>query len=258
MRKRSSNISALPVALLALILALLFPLTSGRILNGGVFSPLLQSPSDEYKAAREEMVRDQIEARGIHDPRLLAALRKVHRHLFVPPEEQAGAYIDYPLAIGYGQSISQPYVVAFMTEALELRPRDRVLEIGTGSGYQAAILAELVAEVYTIEIIEPLAKKAEARLRLMGYTNVRVRAGDGYRGWPEAAPFDAIIVTAAPDHIPQPLVDQLREGGRMVLPLGLWDQELVRLRRSREGIQRESLLPVRFVPMTGEAEKHSH
>ena len=258
MRKRSSNISALPVALLALILALLLSSTSGRILNGGAFSPFLQSPSDEYKAAREEMVRNQIEARGIHDPRVLAALRKVPRHLFVPPEEQAEAYIDYPLAIEHGQSISQPYVVAFMTEALELRPRDRVLEIGTGSGYQAAILAELVAEVYTIEIIEPLAKKAEARLRLMGYTNVRVRAGDGYRGWPEAAPFDAIILTAAPDHIPQPLVDQLREGGRMVLPLGLWDQELVRLRRSREGILRESLLPVRFVPMTGEAEKHPH
>jgi len=258
MRQRSTNISALPAALLALILALLFPLASDRRLNGAAFSPLLQLPSDECKAAREEMVRDQIEARGIHDPRLLAALRRVPRHLFVPPEEQAEAYIDYPLAIEHGQSISQPYVVAFMTEALELKPRDRVLEIGTGSGYQAAILAELVAEVYTIEILEPLAQKAEARLHRMGYGNVRVRVGDGYRGWPEAAPFDAIIVTAAPDHIPQPLVDQLREGGRMVLPLGLWDQELVRLRRSREGVLRESLLPVRFVPMTGEAEKHPH
>jgi protein-L-isoaspartate(D-aspartate) O-methyltransferase len=203
------------------------------------------------------MVREQIEARGIRDARLLAALRKVPRHLFVPEEEQGEAYIDYPLAIENGQSISQPYVVAFMTEALELRPRDRVLEIGTGSGYQAAILAELVPEVYSIEIVEPLAKRAAARLRRLGYSNVHVRAGDGYRGWPEAAPFDAIIVTAAPDHIPQPLVDQLREGGRMVLPLGLWDQELIRLRRTREGILRESLLPVRFVPMTGEAEKHS-
>jgi len=258
MRQRSSNISALPVALLALILTLVFPFTSDLMLNGTAFSPLLQSPSDEYKAAREEMVRNQIEARGIHDPRVLAALRKVPRHLFVPPEEQDEAYIDYPLAIGYGQSISQPYVVAFMTEALELKPRDRVLEIGTGSGYQAAILAELVAEVYTIEIVEPLAQKAEARLHLMGYTNVRVRTGDGYRGWSEAAPFDAIILTAAPDHIPQPLMDQLREGGRMVLPLGLRDQELIRLRRSREGILRESLLPVLFVPMTGEAQKHPH
>jgi protein-L-isoaspartate(D-aspartate) O-methyltransferase len=204
------------------------------------------------------MVRAQIEARGICDARVLAAMRKVPRHLFVPTEEQVEAYIDYPLAIGHGQTISQPYVVAFMTEALELKPRDRVLEIGTGSGYQAAILAELVSKVYSIEIVEPLAKEAEARLRRMGYSNVQVRAGDGYRGWPDAAPFDAIIVTAAPDHIPQPLVDQLREGGRMVLPLGLWDQELVRLRRTREGILRESLLPVRFVPMTGEAEKHPH
>jgi protein-L-isoaspartate(D-aspartate) O-methyltransferase len=201
------------------------------------------------------MVREQIEARGIRDARVLAALRKVPRHLFVPPEEQREAYIDYPLPIGHEQTISQPYVVAYMTEALELTPRDRVLEIGTGSGYQAAILAELAAEVYSIEIVEPLAKEAEARLRRLGYSRVQVRAGDGYRGWPEAAPFDAIIVTAAPGHIPQPLVNQLREGGRMVLPLGRWDQELVRLRRTPGGLLRENLLPVRFVPMTGEAEK---
>jgi protein-L-isoaspartate(D-aspartate) O-methyltransferase len=256
MRHRSSNLSALSVVLLALILELLLPLTSARVVNGGAFSRPPQSPSDDYKAAREQMVREQIEARGIRDARVLAAMRKVPRHLFVPPEEQGEAYNDYPLGIGHAQTISQPYVVAYMTEALELKPRDRVLEIGTGSGYQAAILAELVAEVYSIEIVEALAKEAETRLRRLGYSNVQVRAGDGYRGWPEAAPFDAIIVTAAPDHIPQPLVDQLREGGRMVLPLGLWDQELVRLRRSREGILRESLLPVRFVPMTGEAEKH--
>ena len=256
MRQRSSNVSALPVILLALFLVLLLPLIPAQVVSCGPFSPPLQSPSDEYTAAREQMVREQIEARGIRDARLLAALRKVPRHLFVPAEEQDEAYIDYPLAIEHGQSISQPYVVAFMTDALELRPRDRVLEIGTGSGYQAAILAELVSEVYSIEIVEPLAKQAAARLRRLGYSNVQVRAGDGYRGWPEAAPFDAIIVTAAPDHVPEPLVDQLRDGGRMVLPLGLWDQELVRLRRTREGILRESLLPVRFVPMTGEAEKH--
>ena len=258
MRQRSSNQSALPLILLALILELLLPMTSARVVSCGPFSPPLQSLSEDYKSAREQMVRAQIEARGIRDARVLAAMRKVPRHLFVPPEEQVEAYVDYPLAIGHGQTISQPYVVAFMTEALELKPRDRVLEIGTGSGYQAAILAELVSKVYSIEIVEPLAKEAEARLRRMGYSNVQVRAGDGYRGWPDAAPFDAIIVTAAPDHIPQPLVDQLREGGRMVLPLGLWDQELVRLRRTREGILRESLLPVRFVPMTGEAEKHPH
>jgi protein-L-isoaspartate(D-aspartate) O-methyltransferase len=256
MRQRSSSVLTLSVILLALLLALLLPMTPARVVNGGAFSRPLQSPSDEYKAAREEMVREQIEDRGVRDARVLAAMRKVPRHLFVPPEERDQAYNDYPLAIGHGQTISQPYIVAYMTEALELKPRDRVLEIGTGSGYQAAILAELVAEVYSIEIIEALAKEAEARLRRLGYSNVQVRAGDGYRGWPEAAPFDAIIVTAAPDHIPQPLVDQLREGGRLVLPLGLWDQELVRLRRSRSGILRESLLPVRFVPMTGEAEKH--
>jgi len=255
MRQRSSKVSALLLILIALVLALLLPLLPACVANGGGFFRPLQSSSDEYKAAREQMVREQIEDRGVRDARVLAALRKVPRHLFVPPEEQGEAYNDYPLAIGHAQTISQPYIVAYMTEALELKPRDRVLEIGTGSGYQAAILAELVTEVYSIEIVEALAKEAEARLRRLGYSNVRIRAGDGYRGWPEAAPFDAIIVTAAPGHVPQPLVDQLREGGRMVLPLGRWDQELVRLRRSRGEILRESLLPVRFVPMTGEAEK---
>jgi len=201
------------------------------------------------------MVREQIEERGIRDARVLAAMRKVPRHLFVPADERTSAYIDSPLPIGYNQTISQPYVVAFMTEALELKAQDRVLEIGTGSGYQAAVLAELVRDVYTVEIVEPLARTAEERLRQMGYTNVHVRSGDGYRGWPEAAPFDAIMLTAAPDHVPAPLVEQLREGGRLVLPLGRWDQDLVRLRRTPRGITRESLLPVRFVPMTGEAEK---
>jgi protein-L-isoaspartate(D-aspartate) O-methyltransferase len=255
MRQRSGNVSIRSAIFLALILAPLLPLTSLRLVSGGGFSRPLPSPSDEYAAVREQMVREQIEARGVRDARVLAAMRKVPRHLFVPAEEQGEAYNDYPLAIGHGQTISQPYIVAYMTDALELKPRDRVLEIGTGSGYQAAILAELVAEVYSIEIVEPLAKEAEARLRRLGYSKVQVRAGDGYRGWPEAAPFDAIIVTAAPSHVPQPLVDQLREGGRMVLPLGSWEQDLVRLRRTREGILREYLLPVRFVPMTGEAEK---
>jgi protein-L-isoaspartate(D-aspartate) O-methyltransferase len=255
MRQRFGNVSAPTMTLLALILALLVPLPPGRVVNAGGFFRPFQSIVDQYATAREQMVREQIEARGVRDARVLAAMRKVPRHLFVLPEEQGEAYDDYPLAIGHGQTISQPYIVAYMTEALELKPRDRVLEIGTGSGYQAAILAELVAEVYSIEIVEPLAKQAEARLHRLGYSNVRVRAGDGYRGWPEAAPFDAIIVTAAPDHVPQPLEDQLREGGRMVLPLGRWDQDLIRLHRTREGILREYLLPVRFVPMTGEAEK---
>jgi protein-L-isoaspartate(D-aspartate) O-methyltransferase len=255
MRQRFGDVSTLLVILLALLLGLLSPLTPAREVDGGAFSRPPQSSSDEYTAAREQMVREQIEARGIRDARVLAALSKVPRHLFVPPEEQGEAYVDYPLAIGHEQTISKPYVVAYMTEALELKPRDRVLEIGTSSGYQAAILAELVAEVYSIEIVEPLAQQAEARLRRLGYSNVRIRAGDGYRGWPEGAPFDAIIVTAAPGHVPQPFVDQLRVGGRMVLPLGQWDQDLVRLRRTREGILREYLLPVRFVLMTGEAEK---
>jgi len=255
MRQRCGNFPASAVILLALMLALLSTLTSLPVVSGGVLLRPLSHASDEYEAARGRMVREQIEERGIRDARVLAAMRRVPRHLFVPPGEQFEAYKDYPLAIGHDQTISQPYVVAYMTEALELKPRDRVLEIGTGSGYQAAILAELAAEVYSMEIVEALAKEAAARLRRLGYSNVQVRAGDGYRGWPEAAPFDAIILTAAPGHIPQPLVDQLREGGRMVLPLGKWDQELVRLRRSHVRVLRESLLPVRFVPMTGEAER---
>jgi protein-L-isoaspartate(D-aspartate) O-methyltransferase len=201
------------------------------------------------------MVQEQIFARGIHDPRVLEALRKVPRHRFVPPEMQPSAYEDTALPIGLGQTISQPYVVAFMTEALELKPQDRVLEIGTGSGYQAAVLSLLVREVYSMEIVERLGREAEARLKEMGYANVRVRIGDGYRGWPEAAPFDAIIVTAAPPDVPPVLVAQLRPGGRMVVPVGRYDQNLIRLRRTANGLERESLLPVRFVPMVPEAER---
>jgi protein-L-isoaspartate(D-aspartate) O-methyltransferase len=201
------------------------------------------------------MVQEQIIARGIRDPRLLEALRKIPRHRFVPPEMQPLAYQDTPLPIGLGQTISQPYVVAFMTEALELRPQDRVLEIGTGSGYQAAVLSLLVREVYSMEIVERLGKEAEARLKEMGYNNVRVRIGNGYRGWPEAAPFDAIIVTAAPEDVPPALVEQLRVGGRMVVPVGRFEQDLIRIRRAPKGLERENLLPVRFVPMVGESEK---
>lgn len=209
----------------------------------------------EFRDERESMVRDQIEAQGVRDPRVLAAIRKVPRDNFVPSDVRTMAYADTPLPIGFGQTISQPYVVAFMSEALELKPEDRVLEIGTGSGYQAAVLSLLAREVYSIEIVQSLAQQAEERLKNLGYANVHIRAGDGYRGWPEAAPFDAIIVTAAPDHIPQALVDQLREGGRLVLPLGRYEQDLIRIRRTPKGTTRESLLPVRFVPMTGEAEK---
>jgi protein-L-isoaspartate(D-aspartate) O-methyltransferase len=211
--------------------------------------------SEEQREARQRMVEEQIAARGVRDTRVLAAVRKIPRHLFVPPQMQSYAYADEPLPIGYGQTISQPYIVAFMSEALELKPQDRVLEIGTGSGYQAAVLAELAREVYSIEIVEPLGKEAAERLKRLGYTNVKVRIGDGYRGWPEAAPFDAIMVTAAPNHVPPALVEQLREGGRLVLPVGRFFQDLIRIRRTPEGTRQESLLPVRFVPMVGEAEK---
>jgi protein-L-isoaspartate(D-aspartate) O-methyltransferase len=216
----------------------------------------LAAPSDEYRQARQRFVHEEIESRGIRDARVLAAMRKVPRHLFVPPDQQKSAYFDSPLFIGYRQTISEPYLVAFMTEALELKPHDRVLEIGTGSGYQAAILAEIVQEVYTIEIVEPLAKSAEERLNRLGYSNVHVRAGDGYRGWPEVAPFDAIILTAAPpQRVPPPLIEQLREGGRLVAPVGGSEQDLIRVRRTATGTTEEVLLPVRFVPMTGEAQE---
>ena len=212
--------------------------------------------TDEYRQARERFVHEEIEGRGVRDARVLAAMRKVPRHLFVPPDHQKDAYVDSPLFIGYGQTISEPYVVAFMTEALELKPHDRVLEIGTGSGYQAAVLSELAREVYTIEIVEPLGKAAEERLRRLGYSNVHVRVGDGYRGWPEAEPFDAIVLTAAPpERVPPPLVDQLREGGRLIAPVGGSEQDLILLRRTATGMTEQVLLPVRFVPMTGEAQK---
>ena len=203
------------------------------------------------------MVQQQLKARGVSDPRVLAAMNKVRRDEFVPPNLKGSSYADQPLPIGYSQTISQPYIVAFMTEQLRLSPKDRVLEIGTGSGYQAAILAELAAEVYTIEIIEPLAKTAEATLQRLGYKNVHVKAGDGYKGWPEYAPFDAVIVTAAPDHVPQPLIDQLKEGGRMIIPVGsgLGFQQLHLLEKKNGKLQRRAVLPVRFVPMTGEAQK---
>jgi protein-L-isoaspartate(D-aspartate) O-methyltransferase len=210
----------------------------------------------DLAAKRQQMVQQQLVARGIQDERVLAAMAKVPREEFVPPNSRAESYEDGPLQIGYGQTISQPYIVAFMTEQLHPKGNDRVLEVGTGSGYQAAILAELVAEVYTIEIIEPLAKSAEAALEGLGYKNVHIKAGDGYRGWPEHAPFDAITVTCAPDHAPQPLIDQLKEGGRMIIPVGSFgDQELYLLEKKNGELQRRAVLPVRFVPMTGEATK---
>lgn len=212
---------------------------------------------DPTQAARNKLVDESIVARGIKDPRVIAALRRVPRHEFVPADLRARAYEDTPLAIGWDQTISQPYIVAAMTEAAHVSPGAKVLEIGTGSGYQAAVLAEMGADVYSIEIVEPLAKHTHALLDRLGYTQLHLRIGDGYRGWPEAAPFDAIIVTAAPDKIPQPLIDQLRVGGRLVIPVGGTDkdQDLRMITRNAEGVTSESLYPVRFVPMTGEAQQ---
>ncbi|MBN2506709.1 MAG: protein-L-isoaspartate(D-aspartate) O-methyltransferase [Verrucomicrobia bacterium] len=211
-------------------------------------------PESLFAAARAQMVAEQLAGpgRGITNRQVLEAMGQVPRHEFVPESQQRWAYDDGPLQIGYGQTISQPYIVAFMTEQLQPRPDHRVLEIGTGSGYQAAVLARLVREVYSIEIIEPLATRAAADLKRSGATNVFVRAGDGYRGWPEKAPFDAVIVTCAPERVPQPLIDQLKEGGRMIIPVGpSYDQELYLLEKRNGQVEQRAVLPVRFVPMTG-------
>ncbi len=199
------------------------------------------------------MVDQQLKPRGIKDERVLAAMAKVPREDFVPADQRANAYQDGPLPIGYDQTISQPYVVAFMTEQLRPKPGYRVLEVGTGSGYQAAILAELVADVYTIEIVEPLAKTAKTTLQRLGYKNVHLKWDDGYQGWPEEAPFDAIIVTCAPDKVPQPLIDQLKNDGRMVIPVGERFAQQLYLVEKKNGQLKESVtLPVRFVPMLRE------
>ena len=206
-----------------------------------------------FAAERRRMVEEQLAApgRNIQNRRVLEAMATVPRHEFVPKALWNLAYRDEPLPIGQGQTISEPFIVAFMTEQLDPKPTDRVLEIGTGSGYQAAVLSQLAAEVYTIEIIESLAKRAKAALKRLGYNNVKVLAGDGYQGWPDHAPFDGIIVTCAPDHIPQPLVEQLRDGGRMIIPVGPPDnQQLYVLQKHGTKVEQKAVLPVRFVPMT--------
>jgi len=217
-------------------------------------SPASSDSSDSYSKDRQKMVESQIVKRGVKDKGVLKAMRKVPRHKFVPDDAISYAYEDEPLPIGYGQTISQPYIVALMTELLELKRDSRVLEIGTGSGYQAAVLAELCDSVSSIEIICELADRADSTLADLGY-RVDVICGDGYGGWPEKAPFDAIIVTAAPDEVPQPLLDQLAEGGRMVIPVGTYRQELKLIRKEDGKIKEMNVIPVRFVPMTGEIEK---
>ncbi|MEW6231287.1 MAG: protein-L-isoaspartate(D-aspartate) O-methyltransferase [Chloroflexota bacterium] len=224
------------------------------------FTPSAPTPTqtrvkedEAFAMARQRMVESQIKARGVTDSDVLAVMRKVQRHLFVPPEFLDQAYADHPLPIGEGQTISQPYIVALMTEYLKLKRGDKVLEIGTGSGYQAAILAELTDRVYTVEIIPSLGKKAEERLKSLGYTNVQVKVADGYYGWEEHAPYDAIIVTCAPDHVPPPLVQQLKDGGRMVVPVGPPGayQTLKQVVKMGDKVVSYDLGGVVFVPMTG-------
>ncbi len=214
------------------------------------------NPDRSYEQMREIMIEQQIKARGIKDPQVLNAIKSVERHEFVPKDQQHSAYADSPLPIGHGQTISQPYIVAYMTEQLNLEADEKVLEIGTGSGYQAAVLAHIVSDVYTIEIVKPLCDQAKKRLKRLEYDNVHVMCGDGYKGWPKHAPFDAVILTAAAKTIPQPLIDQLAVGGRLIAPVGdLW-QELILLKRiSTDKVEKQKLIPVRFVPLTGDHSK---
>ena len=240
------------MALIALAVIALAALVGAAVMALGSRQP-------DYGALRRAMVEDQIRARGIKDRAVLRAMLKVPRHEFVPTALRDKAYEDHPLPIGEDQTISQPYIVALMTEALRIKRGDKVLEIGTGSGYQAAVLAELTPKVYTIEILPSLAKHAEATLKRLGYTSVTVRAGDGYKGWPQYAPFNAIIVTCAPDKVPQPLIDQLAEGGRMVIPVGPQDalggQDLQLIEKHNGKVKVSSIAPVMFVPLVREREK---
>jgi protein-L-isoaspartate(D-aspartate) O-methyltransferase len=215
-----------------------------------------QPQVDKFRDLRENMVRTQIISRGITDKAVIEAMRKVERHLFVPDVYVQQAYGDHPLPIGYGQTISQPYIVAFMTEILKLDKSSKVLEVGTGSGYQAAICAEICDSVYTVEIVEELGDRAKQLFKNLGYTNIEVKIGDGYQGWAEHSPYDAIIVTCAPTHVPEPLEDQLKEGGRMIIPVGeRYIQELVLLTKKNDTLRQSSVLDVRFVPMVDEKDK---
>lgn len=222
--------------------------TASLIVTLGWLLPLMLM--QDYKKLREDMVKMQIQDRGVKDSATLAALRKVPRHSFVPTDQVANAYEDRPLPIGYGQTISQPYIVAYMTEIIKPKPGQKVLEIGTGSGYQAAVLAEIVSKVYTIEIVEELGKQATTRLKNLNYKNIEVRTADGYHGWKEHAPFDAIVVTAAAEYIPTPLKEQLKDGGRMIIPVGspYMTQQLMLIEKTGDKFRTTSKMPVRFVP----------
>jgi len=234
------------IILLYLIIMTIFFSCSGQSESG--------DQKSDYERLRHRMVDQQIVRRDVTDENVLAAMRNVPRHLFVPKGYRNQAYHDGPLPIGSGQTISQPYIVAIMTELLGIDSSSKVLEIGTGSGYQAAVLGEISDSVYSIEILPELARHADSLLDSLGYTSVHVRAGDGYRGWPTEAPFDAIIVTAAAPKIPQPLVDQLKAGGRMVIPVGEYSQDLLLITKDEDEIVKKSIIPVRFVPMTGEVQ----
>ncbi len=267
--KAARRRGARPVSSLVLSLGSSLPLSLGLslgLLLGWASAPAAAAPpaarpaaapgaKDDYTAARKRMVEEQIRARGIVQPEVLAAMEQVPRHLFVPEAVRDEAYEDHPLPIDYGQTISQPYIVALMTELLDLKATDKVLEIGTGSGYHSAVLARVAAEVYSIEIIEPLGLQARHTLHSLGYDNVHVKIGDGYGGWPEEAPFDAIILTAAPPRLPQPLVEQLKVGGRLVVPVGDFLQDLSVFTKTKDGLVRRKIAPVRFVPMTGEVQQ---
>ena len=220
-----------------------------------LFAGVAGAQPDAFAEKRRRMVESQIRARDVHDSRVLEAMARVPRHLFVPEEFRAQAYDDYPLPIGFDQTISQPYIVALMTSLLELKGGEKVLEIGTGSGYQAAVLSQIAGHVYTIEILPELAARARNELAELGYANVEARTGDGWAGWPENAPYDGILVTAAPPRVPEPLLQQLKVGGRLVIPVGSFFQDLLVYTRTEKGFEKRNVIPVRFVPMTGEAEK---
>jgi len=242
---RLHSMRAMSDSILVLMLAAAFLLPVG----------VLRAQGDPFAPRRQEMVDQQIRRRSIADPKVLSAMATVPRHLFVPETYRDQAYDDYPLPIGSRQTISQPYIVALMTSLLDLKGGERVLEIGTGSGYQAAVLAQIASKVYTVEIISELADRARKTLADLGYDNIEVRTGDGWEGWAEHAPFDGILVTAAPPRVPEPLLQQLKVGGHLVVPVGSFFQDLVVYTRTADGFEKRNVIPVRFVPMTGEAQK---